>query len=73
MMGLEREKIERINELARLSRERALTQEELAQRDALRKEYIAGFRQNMQQVLDNVRIKQPDGTLVPLQKKQDKR
>lgn len=58
-MGLEREKIERINELARLSRERALTQEELAQRDALRKEYIAGFRQNMQQVLDNVRIKQP--------------
>ena len=31
-------KLERINELARLAKERSLTPEELAERDALRKE-----------------------------------
>ena len=65
-------KIERISELTRLSRERELTHEELAEREALRREYLDGFRQNMQAVLENVRLKRPDGSLEPLQKKRDK-
>ena len=69
---MEHEKIERISELTRLSRERELTHEELVEREALRREYIEGFRQNMQAVLESVRLKRPDGSLEPLQKKEDK-
>ena len=69
---MEHEKIERINELARLAKERQLTHEELVERAALRKEYQDGFRENMRQVLEGVRLQRPDGTLEPLQKKQDK-
>lgn len=42
---MENSKLERINELARLAKERALTAEELAERDALRREYIAEWRE----------------------------
>ncbi|MEG0270230.1 MAG: DUF896 domain-containing protein [Clostridia bacterium] len=69
---MEHEQIERINELARLSRQRELTAQEQSERDSLRKEYIAAFRQNAQAVLDSVRVEQADGTLSPLQKKEDK-
>lgn len=69
---MEHEKIERINELTRLSRERELTHEELVEREALRREYPDGFRQNARAVLENVRLKRPDGTLEPLKKKEDK-
>ena len=41
------------------------------EREALRREYLDGFRQNMQAVLQSVRLKRPDGTLEPLQKKED--
>ena len=41
---MEKSKIDRINELAHLAKERDLTSEELAERDALRKEYIEEFR-----------------------------
>ena len=54
---MEHEKIERISELTRLSRERELTHEELVEREALRREYLEGFRQNMQAVLESVRLK----------------
>ena len=69
---MEHEKIERINELTRLSRERELTHEELDEREALRREYLDGFRQNARAVLESVRLKRPDGTLEPLKKKEDK-
>ena len=69
---MEHEKIERISELTCLSRERELTHEELVEREALRREYLDGFRQNARAVLENVRLKRPDGTLEPLKKKEDK-
>lgn len=70
---MEHEKVERISELTRISRERELTPEEQAERAALRREYLDGFRENMRQVLESVRLQRPDGTLEPLrQKKQDK-
>ncbi|MEA5014028.1 MAG: DUF896 domain-containing protein [Candidatus Limiplasma sp.] len=68
---MEPDKIQRINELKRLSRERELLEEELAEQAALRAEYIAGFRANMQQVLEAVRIQESDGSLTPLKKKGD--
>lgn len=69
---MEHDRIERINELAKLKKERALTSEEDEERRQLHQEYIAGFRANMEQVLQNVRIKEKDGSLTPLQKKADK-
>ena len=69
---MEKEKIDRINELARKRKAEGLTEMELFEHDALRKEYIAGFRANMQALLENVQVKEPDGTLHPLQKKENK-
>ena len=68
---MEPEKIARINEVAALKRERPLTPEETEERDALRREYIEGYRQSMAQTLMNVRIREADGTLTPLRRKDD--
>lgn len=45
--------IARINELARKAKTEPLTEEELAERDALRKEYIAAVKRNLTAQLDN--------------------
>ena len=66
---MENSKLERINELARLAKERALTAEELAERDALRREYIAEWRQGAIAVLENTYVVTPDGKKHRLQKK----
>ena len=63
------EKLDRINALARLAKERPLTEEELSERDALRKEYIAEWRRGAEQVLENTYIVTPDGKKTKLQKK----
>lgn len=41
---MEKEKVERINELGRLMKTRPLTEEESAEQAALRAEYLAWFR-----------------------------
>lgn len=66
---MEKEKINRINELARASKERALTEDELAEQAALRKEYIAEFRASFGGILNNTVIQRPDGTKEPLRPK----
>lgn len=63
---MEKAKIDRINELAHLAKERELTAEELAERDVLRREYIEDFRKATMQVLDNTYIQTPDGKKHPL-------
>ncbi|MBP3604985.1 MAG: DUF896 domain-containing protein [Clostridia bacterium] len=44
---MEKEKIDRINELGRLMKQRALTEEEKAEQAALRAEYIAEVRKSL--------------------------
>ena len=44
---MERAKIDRINELGRIAKERELTEEELSERAALREEYIKYFRASL--------------------------
>ena len=44
---LKKEEIDRINELGRLSRERALTEQELAEQKRLREAYLAWFRSSL--------------------------
>jgi len=66
---MENSKLARINELARLAKERELTEEEKAERDVLRKEYIAEWKQSAIQVLENTYIQTPDGKKHKLQRK----
>ncbi len=60
------EKIKRINELAKKSRESGLTEEEKAEQQRLRQEYVAAFRGNLKKQLDNIDVVRPDGTVTPL-------
>lgn len=59
---MEQEKIDRINYLARKSRETGLTDEERIEQAALRAAYIAEFRAGMRGMLDNTYIERPDGS-----------
>lgn len=68
-MGITEEKIRRINELARKSKAEGLTEREKVEQAALRAEYIAAFRRNLKSQLDNIDIKEADGTIVNLGEK----
>ena len=69
---MEKAKIDRINELAHLAKERALSAEELSERDALRKEYIEEFRRATIDVLEHTYILTPDGKKHPLPRRDGK-
>ncbi len=58
---MEKEKIDRINYLARKSRESGLDEAEKAEQAALRAEYIAEFRASMTGILDNTYIQRENG------------
>ena len=63
------ERTKKLNEYARrVKAGETLTPEELADRDRLRAEYIAEFRKNFRQQLDNTVIQFPDGTKKSLKK-----
>jgi uncharacterized protein YnzC (UPF0291/DUF896 family) len=59
---MDQKKIDRINELARIAKERELTQAEQAERAVLRREYIDAYTANLRATLDNTVIVRPDGT-----------
>lgn len=69
---MENSKLQRINELARIKKERELTAEETAERDALRKEYLDEWRKGAIEVLENTYIQTPDGKKHKLQRKDSK-
>ena len=66
---MEKEKMERISELTRLSRERELTPDELTERAALRAEYIQDWRKSTITVLENTYIVDEKGNKRKLGKK----
>ncbi len=53
---MKQERIDRINELARKAKTVGLTDEEIAERDVLRKEYIASVVGNLRDTLDNITV-----------------
>ena len=59
----------RINELANKAKTVGLTSEEIAERDALRRQYLAAFRENLTAQLDNTYIVEPDGTKRKLERR----
>ena len=66
---MDQKKIDRINELASLAKQRELTQEELCERDELRKEYIAEWRKNTIDILENTYVVDENGNKRKLEKK----
>ena len=60
------ERIARINELARKAKTEGLTEAEIRERDALRKEYIAAVKANLRAQLDNTWIVDEKGNKRPL-------
>lgn len=66
---MEKEKLDRINALARKAKETSLTEAEKEEQAALRAEYIAEFRASFGGILNNTVIKRPDGSQEALKKK----
>lgn len=65
------ERIGRLNELARKHKSTGLTQEETAERQALREEYLSSIRNSLEAQLSNTYIMEPDGVKRKLQKRED--
>ncbi len=63
------EKIQRINELYNKAKKEGLTEEEKVEQQTLRKQFIADFRRNLRGQLDNISIKEPDGSITNLGEK----
>ena len=68
---MEQAKLDRINELARLKKQRPLTEAETAEQQKLREEYIAEWREGARRVLDNTWVQYPDGRKEKLKKKEN--
>ena len=66
---MDAKKIERINQLARKSKQEGLPPLEKDEQKKLRAEYIASVRMNLKAQLDNIDIQQEDGTIVNLGEK----
>lgn len=67
---MDENKIKRINELAKKAKSpEGLTPEEMVERDLLRQEYVAAYRDNLIAQLENTYIVEPDGTKHKLGKK----
>ncbi len=66
---MDQKKIDRINELARKAKAEGLTEEETAERAALRREYIDSVVGNLTAQLDNTYVVDPKGNKTKLGKK----
>ena len=64
------EVIARINELAKKAKTEGLTEDELQERDKLRRIYIDNVKANLVGQLENTYIVQPDGTKIKVTRKQ---
>ena len=63
------EVIARINELAKKAKTEGLTDEELVERDKLRRIYIDSYKANLVSQLENTYIVKPDGSKEKLKHK----
>lgn len=62
---MEKSKIDRINALAKKAKAIGLTERETAERDALRKEYLADMRAAFKQQLNSTYVQTADGAKIP--------
>ena len=66
---MDESKIARINELYNKSKEVGLSDAELKEQLILRKEYIDSVRRNLRGQLDNISVKEADGSITNLGEK----
>lgn len=66
---MDEKKIARINELYRKSKAEGLTEAEKKEQQILRREYIEAFKQNLRGQLNNISIKEKDGSITNLGEK----
>lgn len=59
---MNKEKIDRINFLAKKQKNESLSEEEKAEQATLRREYIEAYKNSLLQQLDNLYYVEPDGT-----------
>ena len=64
--------LNRINELAKKKREQGLTPEEQAEQKKLYKIYLGEIRTQFDQTLDNVSVKEKNGEVVPFKQEYKK-
>lgn len=65
--------IERINELYRKSKAEGLTNDEQLEQKRLREEYIAAFKNNLRGTLENIKIQNPDGSMIDVKKRHEEK
>ena len=70
---MEQSKVDRINLLARKAKAEGLTEEEKAEQQVLRKEYIESWRRGVKQTLGSVSFVEEDGSITPLQRKKNEK
>lgn len=61
--------IARINELARLKKQRPLTEAEAAEQQKLRRQYIDAVKKSLEEDLEQMLVEDETGAYVPLRKK----
>lgn len=66
---MEQIKVDRINLLAKKAKTAGLSEEEKAEQQILRKEYIESWRRGVKQTLSNVSYVEADGSTTPLTRK----
>ena len=66
---MDNEKIDRINTLAHKAKSVGLTEEGKKEQAELRKEYLAAVRQNLKAQLNNIDVKEKDGSVTNLGEK----
>lgn len=66
---MDEQKIKRINELYRKSKEDGLTDTEKKEQKLLREEYLEAIRGNLKSQLNRIDIQEKDGTIVNLGEK----
>lgn len=67
------EKIARINELYRKSKAEGLTSAEAEEQKILRRQFIDDFKRNLRGQLDNIDVKEADGSITNLGEKYGKK
>ncbi len=68
---MEKTAIDRINALARKEKAQGLTEAEKQEQSLLREEYLKAYRAALRGTLDHTVIQYPDGSKVPLRRKQN--
>lgn len=69
---MEQEKLDRISELSRKHREKGLTEAEKAEREALRAQYRAAVRKDLETQLENTWVVSEGGGRVKLRRRDEK-